>query len=601
MRLSALLPTRLSRRLNEPYGAPRLIIRLLSESGRRHARGYAKALACMAIAAAATGASAWIMRDVINGVFIDRRGDLVLPIGLGVLAIFTIKGFATYGQTILLSRIGASVVAQVQKRIADHVLAQGLEFFDRTPAGDLTTRVSHNATAARDLINTLITSAGRDAMTILALGGVMVAQDPGMAGIALLAGPPAVVGVAILVRKVKKLAAAEFVSLSRVVSTTNEMVRGARVVKAYGLEDRVRADLHDAIEQVERRAVGIAKLNALTSPLMETLGGVAIASVILYAGWRVIELGADPGAFFSFIAAFLLAYDPAKRLAKLNVRMQARLVGVRLLYQLLDQPTAERDAADAPPLAVREGGVRFEDVRFGYAAAPALDGLSFEAPAGRVTALVGPSGAGKSTVFSLIARFYEPEGGRVTIDGQDLRAVSIPSLRAALALVTQESFLFAGTIRENVRAGNPGATDADLDRVARDANLAEFLARLPGGWDAEVGEGGARLSGGQRQRVAIARAMLRDAPILLLDEATSALDAESEARVQDALARLMKGRTTLVIAHRLATIRGADRIVVLRDGRAVETGDHETLLAGGGLYRRLHDLQFAPAPARREA
>ena len=597
MRAATLLPARLRAALDDPYGSPRLVLRLLSENARSHARAYGRAFACMGVVALCTALSAWIMRDVINGIFVERRGELVLPIGIAVVAIFTAKGAAAYGQAVILSRVGASIVASIQRRIVDHVLAQSLSFYDATTAGELTTRVSHNAAAARSVINTLVTAVGRDALSLVALAIVMVLQDPAMATIALLGAPPAVIGVAILVRRVRKLARRQFVSLTRVVSGVNDLMRGARVVKAYALEDRMRGQLHDAIGEVEERAVGIARLNALASPLMETLGGVAIASVILYAGWRVIGQGTDPGAFFSFIAAFLLAYDPAKRLARLNVALQQQLVGVRLLYELLDARPADIERPAAPALAVTRGAVRFEDVRFGYGGAPALDGLSFEAAPGATTALVGPSGAGKSTVFSLLARFYAPQGGRILIDGADIADRSAASVRAALGLVTQDSVLFSGSLRENVRAARPDADDAMLERVAEDANLSEFLARLPGGWDAEVGEGGGRLSGGQRQRVSIARAMLRDAPILLLDEATSALDAESEAKVQDALARLMRGRTTLVIAHRLATIRGAERIVVMRAGRAVETGRHHDLMARGGAYRRLHDLQFAEPEA----
>ena len=597
MRVTALLPARLRAALDDPYGSPRLVLRLFSENARAHVGAYGRAFACMGVVALCTALSAWIMRDVINGIFVERRGELVLPIGIAVVAIFTAKGAAAYGQAVILSRVGASIVAGIQRRIVDHVLAQGLAFYDATTAGELTTRVSHNAAAARSVINTVVTAAGRDALSLIALAGVMVLQDPAMAAIALLGAPPAVIGVAILVRRVRKLARKQFVSLTRVVSGVNDLMRGARVVKAYALEDRIRDQLHGAIGEVEERAVGIARLNAMASPLMETLGGVAIASVILYAGWRVIGQGTDPGAFFSFIAAFLLAYDPAKRLARLNVTLQQQLVGVRLLYELLDERAADVESPAAPALVVPRGAVRFEEVHFDYGGAPALDGLSFEAAPGETTALVGPSGAGKSTVLSLLARFYEPQAGRILIDGADISACSLGSVRAALGLVTQDSVLFSGTLRDNVLAARPDADAPMLERVAEDANLSEFLSRLPGGWDAEVGEGGGRLSGGQRQRVSIARAMLRDAPILLLDEATSALDAEAEAKVQEALARLMRGRTTLVIAHRLATIRASDRIVVMRAGRAVEIGRHHELMAAGGAYRRLHDLQFAEPEA----
>jgi ATP-binding cassette, subfamily B, bacterial MsbA len=586
--------TALRRRLSDPATDAGLIRRLIAENAREHARSYALAFLFMALTAAATAASAWIMRDVINGVFIEKRAEMVAPIAAAVLAIFTVKGAATYGQALVLSRIGASIVASVQMRIVDNVLGQGLDFYDRSVAAQLTTRLSHNATAARELIDLMVTAVGRDALTVVALVAVMVVQDPAMSLLALVVGPPAVWGVGKLVRRVRKLARHEFASLARIVEVMNEAVRGVRVVKSFGMEPKMRADLEAAVRDVERRSVGIARLGALSSPLMETLGGVAIAGVILYAGFTVIEGGADAGGFFAFLTAFLLAYDPAKRLAKLNVQMQNRLVAVRLLYELLDTPPTILERPDAAPLAVSGGAVRFEGVRFAYLDKPALNDLDFEAEAGRVTALVGPSGAGKSTVFSLIARFYDPDSGTVRIDGQDLRGVTLASLRRSVALVGQDTFLFAGAIRDNIRFGRPGASEAEIEAAARDANVMAFADTLPDGLETEVGEAGGRLSGGQRQRVAIARAMLRDAPVLLLDEATSALDAEADAAVQEALERLMVGRTTLVIAHRLATIRKADAILVMKDGRVAERGDHAALLARGGLYSRLHALQFGP-------
>ena len=574
-------------------GALYLLRRLVGDTARVYARRYALALLCMMLTAVATAASAWVMRDVINGIFIDQRADLVVPIAALVVAIFAVKGTATYAQTVILQGIGAAIVAQVQKRVGDSLLAQGMDFYDRADSGALTTQMTFTANAARGLLDTVITAAGRDVLSVVALLTVMVVQDPLMAFLALVVAPPAFLGVTLLVRRVKALAQKEMLSLARIVSVVNETVKGARVVKAFTLEGHVRNDLHDAIEAVERRAVGLARLNALSSPMMETLGGISVAIVILYAGYSVIQRGGDPGAFFAFMAAFLMAYEPAKRLARVRVALQTNLVGVRLLYEMLDARPTLTEAPDATPLALAEGRVNLRDVVFRYEGRPALQGLTLEAPAGTVTALVGPSGAGKSTVFNLIARFYDPEAGLIEIDGQDLRGVTFDSLRRNLAVVTQDTFLFSTSIRENIRLGREGATDAAILAAADAANVTAFAAAMPDGLDTEVGEGGGRLSGGQRQRVAIARAMLRDAPILLLDEATSALDAQSEASVQEALERLMQGRTTLVIAHRLSTVRRADLIHVLDAGRVVESGPHTALLRAGGLYSRLHALQFA--------
>ena len=585
----------MARLFDDPEGAAHLIRRLVADNARPYARRYALAFLCMGITAAATAASAWVMRDIVNGIFIDRQAAMVVPIALAVVGIFALKGAATYAQTVILQRIGAALVARVQKRIADNLLAQGMDFYDSAETGDLTTRMTMTANAARTLLDTLITAVGRDLLAVLALVAVMVLQDPLIALLSLVVAPPAIVGIAALIRRVKGLAKKELLSLARVVQVLNEAIRGARVIKSFTLEEKVRHDLHDAIETVERRVVKIARLNALSSPLTDTLAGLSVAIVILYAGYSVIERGGDPGAFFSFMTAFLLAYDPAKRLARLRVSLQSSLVGVQMLYQLLDTKPTLVEAPDARPLALAEGCVRLEGVVFRYRDKPALNGLTLEARPGEVTALVGPSGAGKSTVFSLITRFYDPEAGTVSIDGQDVRGLTFEGLRRHIAVVTQDTFLFSTTIRANILAGRPGADEAAMLAAARAANVAEFVEGLPEGYDTPVGEGGGRLSGGQRQRIAIARAMLRDAPILLLDEATSALDAESEAKVQEALERLMRGRTTLVIAHRFSTVRNADRIHVLKDGRVVESGSHARLMAQGGLYRRLHALQFEAA------
>jgi subfamily B ATP-binding cassette protein MsbA len=497
MRIASLLPAALRRALDDPDSDIGLVRRLLAETARTHVRAYLWAMLCMGGVAATTAASAWILRDVINDIFIERRGEMIAPIGVAVCAIFIVKGLATYGQSVIMARIGAGIVAQVQKRIARHVLGQSLAFYDGAVAGDLTTRVAHNAAAARDLINSLVTAAGRDALSVIALAGVMLVQDPGLALLALLVAPPAVIGTAWLMRRVKGLAKAEFLSQARIVSTMNQAVRGVRVVKAYRLEGRIGGELEGAIDDVEARSVGIARLRALSSPLMETLGGLAISAVILWAGWRVVALGGDPGSFFSFIAAFLLAYEPAKRLARLNVAMQARLVGVRLLYELLDTPNTLQEAPDARPLRLSGGAVRLEDVSFAYGSAPALRGLSLEAEAGRVTALVGPSGSGKSTVFNLIARFYDADEGAVTIDGQDVRGLTFESLRGALALVTQDSFLFDGTVRENVLAGRP---DAD-DRRAGAGRARRQSRRVPAAAAGRLGG-----AGGRGRRAALGRA-----------------------------------------------------------------------------------------------
>ncbi|MBA4206291.1 ABC transporter ATP-binding protein [Pannonibacter phragmitetus] len=576
----------------DPDGTYEVIRRLVSENARAHVPGYLLSFLFMGLVAGSTAASAWIMRDVINEVFVNRDQSMVRLIAFTVMAIFAVKGISTYGQQVTMSRIGNAIVADCQRRLFRTITRQDMAFFDRTPLGDLATRLSHNAQAARSVLDMVVLSLGRDLLSVVGLVAVMVIQDPGLSAIALLIMPPAVFGVSLLVRRVRKHAKSQFVSTTKIVSAVQETAIGVRVVKAFRVEERMRAEMDKAITDVERRANRIAALTARTSPLMESLGGFAIALVILYGGFSVIEQGKDPGGFFSFITALLLAYEPVKRLARLHVNLSSNLVGVRLMFEMLDRPPAFEDAPDAVELKTGKGEVRFEGVHFTYGDKPVLTGLDLAAQAGKVTALVGSSGAGKSTTFSLLERFYDIHTGRILIDGQDIRQVTLASLRDQIALVTQDTFLFDLSIRDNIALGRPGAGDADIIRAAVDANAHEFIEAMEQGYDTLVGEGGGRLSGGQRQRIAIARAMLRNAPILLLDEATSALDAESEAKVQGALKRLMQGRTTLVIAHRLSTVRDADCIAVFDRGRVVETGTHEALLAHDGVYRRLYDLQF---------
>ncbi|MEM6942155.1 MAG: ABC transporter ATP-binding protein [Pseudomonadota bacterium] len=610
-----------------------LLWRLFREAGRAHWKGYALSFVLMAVVAGTTGLTAWIMRDVINGIFVEGRSELVTPIAGAVALIFAAKGAATYFNSVILNRIGNAIVAGLQMRLYDHVLAARVDFFDRYPIGDVATRLSHNAKAAREALNLVITRLGRDLLSVIVLGGVMIVQNPELSAIALLGAPPAIWALGILVRRIKKIAKAEFQGLAQIVTTVQETGGGGRVIKAFGLEPWMHGRMEAAVEGVRKRADGIAVISSAPIPLMETVAGLAIAAVILYAGHQVTDGAQDAGAFFSFLTALLLAYDPARRVAQLNVVLHAHLVGVEIMYEMLDRPTTLTERPDAIPLPPGPGRIALEGVHFRYGPEPgweppaaedgsddagdspapepepapvpdplpppahrALAGLDLVAEAGKVTALVGPSGAGKSTVFQLIERFYDPEEGRVSVDGQDIAGVTLASLRARIAYVSQDAFLFDGTVAQNIDLGRPpGTPPASPEAIAaaaEGANADAFICQLPQGYDTPLGENGARLSGGQRQRLAIARAMLRQPDILLLDEPTSALDAETEAHVAEALERLMKGRTVIVIAHRLSTVRDAHTIHVMEGGRVVQSGSHARLMAEGGLYARLYAFQF---------
>lgn len=575
--------------------------RLFKENVGEHIPGYVMAFICMGIVAATTGASAWIMKDIINRIFVQKEESMVWIIAGAVMIIFLTKGLATYFQQVLLTRIGNSIIASLQRRIFDRILSQSLDFYQRHPMSDLATRMSHNAGAARAVIDLIITSIGRDVLSVIALTSVMVIQDPLMSVLVLVVMPVAVLFVTNLVKRVKKIARAELQFLTRITSTMNETATGVRIVKSFNMEERMRAIMNSAIADVQKRNNKMATIGAMTSPIMETLGGFAVALVICYGGWNVIQNGADPGGFFSFLTALLMAYEPAKRLARLNVQFHGGMVGVGQLYDVLDEPVSISEADDARVLEVKEGRVSLKDVTFAYSDVPALNSLSLDAAPSSVTALVGPSGAGKSTIFGLIERFYDPQQGTISIDGQDLKGVTFESLRRQVALVTQETFLFEGTIRENIAYGLPDASFDMIVEAAKNANADEFIQEMPDGYDSMVGAAGSLLSGGQRQRISIARAMLRDAPILLMDEPTSALDAQSEAKVQEALDRLMKGRTTIVIAHRLSTVRNADVIHVMDRGRVLQSGSHDELLRQGGLYAQLYELQFKDVPVKMAA
>ncbi|WP_297323389.1 ABC transporter ATP-binding protein, partial [uncultured Bartonella sp.] len=373
-----------------------------------------------------------------------------------------------------------------------------------------------------------------------------------------------------------------------------ETTIGIRVIKAFSLEELMKRRMNKAITDVEMRSNGIATLEAATSPIMETLAGIAIAVVIGFSGYMATQRTGVQGELMSFIVALLLAYEPAKRVANVRVKIESGMIGVRMMFEILDHPLSLMEKEDAIELGRSTGNVKLEHVAFAYVKDHmVLNDINLDIPAGKMTALVGPSGSGKSTMINLIMRLYDPQEGRILIDGQDIRDVSFKSLRQLMSYVGQDTFLFQGTVRYNIGLGREGASEEEIINVAKMANAHDFIMGLPNGYDTDVGDNGGNLSGGQKQRIAIARAMLRNSEILILDEATSALDSESETLIKEALARLTTNRTTIVIAHRLSTISRADKIVVMKNGEIVEQGTQRQLLQiEDGLYKHLHDLQF---------
>ena len=578
---------------SDSYSTGILVRRLLMDVALTHWRLYAIGFALMLVAAAATAATAYLLGTMINETVVTHNFRGIVFVSLAAMGIFTAKGFAAYGGAVTLSRIGNRIIAENQRRMFDKLLHENIGFFADRHSSEFIARLTTGTVAVSQVINLLITAIGRDLMSLIGLCIVMVVQDPAMSIGGLIIAPPAFLFLRKLIRRVRGIARMQFNSGTQIIETMQEALQGMRMVKAFALEDEMRRRLAVSVGSVEHESNKMARVANRASPLMEMLGGFAIALASIYAGYRVIYTGAMPGEFGSFLAAFLLAYEPAKRLARLNIDLTNNLVGVRVLYEVIDSPAGEPDDDHLPALTLTEARVEFANVQFAYRAdTPVLRGMSFVAQSGQVTALVGPSGGGKSTVLNLLLRFYDVGSGCILIDSQDIAGVSRGSLRHAIAYVGQITHLFRGSIRDNIALGSLGASEAEIAAAAKAAHAHDFIMSFPAGYDTPVGEHGLQLSGGQRQRVAIARALIKNAPIILLDEATASLDSESERHVQEALAELCKGRTTIVIAHRLSTIMHADNILVIENGLVVESGRHDELLRKGGRYALFYRLQL---------
>src|SRR5437879_2885993 len=456
--------------------------------------------------------------------------------------------------------------------------------------------MTSDAKSITDVLTLLINAVGRDVLLLVSLIFVMVTQDPVLSFIGLVVVPPAMLILRKLIKRIKGLAHNQFTGSADIMETMQESLQGIRTVKAFTLEATMQRRIDENIAVVERNANKMARVSNRSNPLMEMLGGFAVAGCLLYGGYSVVALGATPGQFFSFLTAFLLATEPAKRLVRLNIELNSNLVGARMLLEVVDRPASELSDDDKPPLKLSDARIELRDVSFAYRPnEPVLNRMSFVAEPGKVTALVGPSGGGKSTVLALLLRFYDATDGDILIDGQAISAVSRRSLRQQTAYVGQDVYLFRDTIRENIAFGKVGATEAEIVAAANAACAHEFIMRFPLGYDTPVGEHGTRLSAGQRQRIAVARALIKNAPIILLDEATAALDSETEQQVQEAIEHLCQNRTTIVIAHRLHTIMHADAILVVEGGEIVERGRHDDLLRRGGRYASFFRLQHRDA------
>lgn len=576
--------------------------RLWREYMRYHLGKMAVALLCMVLVALSTGAQAQLVQPALDKVLVAGDTILVWLLPLAYVAIVLVKGVTSYGQAVLMETLALRIVERIQRKMFGRLIGADLIFIDRHATGTLISRFVSDVYQMREALATAATSAVRDSLTTVALIAVMFYTNWRMAVIAFVVFPVSVLFIVSIGRRLRRVFRNTQHEIAQMTKYLDDALKGIRQVKAYAMEDHEQRRAEATFETLYSLNLKATKVRARAVPTLEAMGGFVFAGILAYGGYQVLQGQATVGSFMAFFAAALMAYQPMRRVMNINTVVQRGLAAAERVFEVIDHEQTVTDRPGAVPIAVGGGAVTLTGVDFAYGGeAVALHGVSLLAPAGKTTAVVGPSGAGKSTILGLIPRFYDVDAGSVTIDGQDVRDVTLESLRRAIALVSQDTGLFNDSVRNNIAYGRPDASEDDIVAAARAAAAEEFIRDLPEGYDTVVGERGVILSGGQRQRLSIARAMLKNAPILLLDEATSALDTESERKVQAALDTLMEGRTSIVIAHRLSTVMHADVIYVIDNGRIVEDGTHSELIAKGGLYARLSRMQFRDEPVEEVA
>ncbi|MEA2013906.1 MAG: lipid A export permease/ATP-binding protein MsbA [Thermodesulfobacteriota bacterium] len=568
------------------------LFKRLLKLAKPHTTKFILAMLCMLAVGLTVSATAFLVKPALDEIFLNKNVSMLKWIPIIIILIYSIKGVCSYGQTVLMSFIGLRVVTDLRSELYNHIQRQSLSFFTKNPTGILMSRITNDVGLIQGAVSEAVTSLLKDSFTLVGLIFVIFYRDWKLACIAAFVFPLTIYPIAKFGERMRKIATGTQITMGTLTSLLQETISGTRIVKAFGMEDYEGERFSKENENLFVFSMKAVSIRAMASPFMEFLGGLGIATIIFYGGYHVIQGTSTPGTFFSFLTALIMLYEPVKRLTNVNNTIQQGIAAAVRVFGIMDMTPEITNGENAVELPLISKGIEIKNVTFSYDDEPVLTNINLNIKSGEVVAFVGMSGGGKTTLVNLIPRFYDVTEGKILIDGHDIRYVTMESLRKQIGIVAQQTILFNDNVRNNIAYGDIKRSEQDIIKAARAANAYSFVKDLPEGFDTVIGEQGARLSGGERQRISIARALLKDAPILILDEATSSLDTESEVEVQEALENLMKGRTTLVIAHRLSTINSADRIIVIVDGKIVEEGTHDSLLAQKGEYLKLHNMQF---------